>query len=146
MSTSLLSPRELRVWHAFHLMVEDVLSRVGSDIARATGLSGPEFGVLSRLAAIGEGEMRQQELARVMSWDKSRLSHQLTRMQQRGLLKRLHMGRNTVLVVLTKLGRDKLAFARPIHAESVRRNLLWRLTPQQIDTIVRVSNLLGEED
>jgi DNA-binding MarR family transcriptional regulator len=146
MSTKLLSPRELRVWHAFLLMGEDVLGRVGRDIAKATGLSGPEFGVLSRLAAIGKGEMRQQTLARVMTWDKSRLSHQLTRMQQRGLIERRSTDRNSVLVVLTKLGREKLESARPIHAESVRRNLLSRLTPEQVDTIVRVSNLLGEED
>ena len=146
MSTKLLSPHELRVWHAFRLMGEDVLGRVGRDIAQATGLSGPEFGVLSRLAALGKGEMRQQALARVMSWDKSRLSHQLTRMQQRGLIERRPADGNTVLVVLTKLGRERLDAARPIHADSVRRNLLSRLTQEQIDTIVRVSNLLGEED
>lgn len=146
MPTKLLSPRELRVWHAFQLMGEDVLGRVGRDIAQATGLSGSEFGVLSRLAALGKGEMRQQALARVMTWDKSRLSHQLTRMQERALIERRCTDRKTVLVVLTKLGREKLEAARPIHAESVRRNLLSRLTPEQIDTIVRVSNLLGEED
>lgn len=146
MSTRLLSPHELRVWHAFLLMGEDVLGRVGRDIAQATGLSGPEFGVLSRLAALGKGEMRQQALARVMSWDKSRLSHQLTRMQQRGFIERRHADGNIVLVVLTKLGQERLEAARPIHADSVRRNLLSRLTPGQIDTIVRVSNLLGEED
>jgi DNA-binding MarR family transcriptional regulator len=146
MSTKLLSPRELRVWHAFLLMGEDVVGRVGRDILRATGLSGPEFGVLSRLAAIGKGEMRQQALARVMGWDKSRLSHQLTRMNERALVERRSADRNTVLVVITELGREKLNAARPIHAESVRRNLLSRLTPEQIDTIVRVSNLLGEEE
>ena len=145
MPTEGLSARELRVWHAFLLMGEDVLSRVGRDIAQATGLSGPEFGVLSRLSAIGKGEMRQQALAKVMTWDKSRLSHQLTRMQQRGLVERRYVNRNTGLVVLTKLGRETLEAARPIHAESVRRNLLSRLTPEQVDTIVRVSNLLGEE-
>jgi DNA-binding MarR family transcriptional regulator len=145
MSAKRLSPRELRVWHAFLLMGEDVLSRVGRDLAQATGLSGPEFGVLSRLSAIGKGEMRQQALARLMTWDKSRLSHQLTRMQQRGLVERRYANGNTVLVVLTQLGREKLEAAHPIHAESVRRNLLSRLTPEQIDTIVRVSNLLGEE-
>jgi DNA-binding MarR family transcriptional regulator len=146
MATKLLSPRELRVWHAFLFMGEDVLGRVGRDIAQETGLSGPEFGVLSRLAAIGKGEMRQRALARVMGWDKSRLSHQLTRMQQRTLIERHHIGGKAVLVVLTELGREKLDAARPIHADSVRRNLLSRLTPEQIDTIVRVSNLLGEED
>jgi DNA-binding MarR family transcriptional regulator len=146
MTIKLLSPYELRVWHAFRLMNEDVLSRVGRDIEQATGLSGSEFAVLSRLAAIGKGEMRQQTLASVMAWDKSRLSHQLTRMQQRALIERRRTDGKTVLVVLTELGREKLDAARPIHAASVRRNLLSRLTQEQIDTIVRVSNLLGDED
>jgi DNA-binding MarR family transcriptional regulator len=146
MSDKLLSPRELRVWHAFKLMGEDVLTRVGRDIAEATGLSGSEFGVLSRLAALGKGELRQQVLANMMGWDKSRLSHQLTRMKARKLIERRPADNNTVLVVLTKLGQQKLDAARPIHAESVRRNLLSRLTTEQIDTIVRVSNILGEDE
>jgi DNA-binding MarR family transcriptional regulator len=146
MTTKPLSPREFRVWHAFRAMGEDVLGRIGRDIAQATGLSGPEYAVLSRLTALGKGEMRQQELAKVMDWDKSRLSHQLTRMQERALIKRHSVDGKAVLVMLTELGRKKLDAARPIHAESVRRNLLSRLTPEQIDTIVRVSNLLGEVD
>ena len=128
------------------LLLMGELGRVGRDISQATGLSGPEFGVLSRLAAIGKGEMRQQSLANLMGWDKSRLSHQLTRMNERALIERRYADTNTVVVVLTELGREKLDAARPIHAESVRRNLLSRLSPEQIDTIVRVSNLLGEED
>ncbi len=146
MTMKLLSPRELRVWHAFRLMHEDVLARVGRDIAQATGLSGPEFGVLSRLAGPGKGAMRQQELARILDWDKSRLSHQLTRMQERSLIERRRVDGKTVIIALTPLGRETLEAARPVHAASVRRNLLSRLTQEQIDTIVRVSNLLGEEE
>jgi DNA-binding MarR family transcriptional regulator len=146
MAAKPLSPRELRIWYAFVSMGEDVLERVGRDIARATGLSGPEFGVLSRIAAYGRGEMRQQDLASVMAWEKSRLSHQLSRMEERNLIeRRLGKGRAT-LVALTKIGREKLALALPIRAESVRRNLLARLTPEQIDTIIRVSNLLGDDE
>lgn len=146
MSTEPLSPQELRVWHAFKLMSEDVMSRVGRDIAEATGLSGPEFGVLARLADCGQGEMRQQTLAESMGWDKSRLSHQLTRMQKRKLIERREADNRVVLVVLTRHGREKLKAARPIHAGSVRRNLLDRLNAEQIATIVRVSNILGEDD
>ena len=146
MSQKLLSPRELRIWHAFRLMGEDVLARVGRDITQATGLSGPEFGVLSRLAAIGKGEMRQQMLATVMGWDKSRLSHQLTRMQERELIQRQRNNGQGVFIVLTESGRERLEAARPVHAESVRRHLLSRLSSEQIDTIVRVSNLLGDEE
>jgi DNA-binding MarR family transcriptional regulator len=90
--------------------------------------------------------MRQQVLASMMDWDKSRLSHQLTRMQERSLIERRRVDGKTVLIVLTKLGREKLDAARPVHAASVRRNLLSRLTQEQIETIVRVSNLLGEEE
>jgi DNA-binding MarR family transcriptional regulator len=146
MSTKLLSPQELRVWHAFKLMGDDVLERVGRDISEATGLSGPDFGVLSRLAGIGKGEMRQQVLAELLGWDKSRLSHHLTRMQQRKLIERRDAENRVVLVVLTKQGREKLDAARPVHADSVRRNLLSRLNAEQTATIVRISNILGEED
>jgi len=141
-----LSPQELRVWHAFKVMGEEVLARVGRDLAVSAGLSGPEFGVLSRLASIGKGEMRQQDLARSMGWDKSRLSHQLTRMQERKLVERCEAEKRVVLVVLTKQGREKLEAARPIHAESVRRNLLGRLSAEQIATVVRVSNILIEDE
>ncbi len=89
--------------------------------------------------------MRQQALAKVMGWDKSRLSHQLTRMNQRAPIERRCADRNTVLLVLTELGREKLDAARPIRAEPLRRNLLRRLRWEPIDSIVRVSNLLGEE-
>jgi DNA-binding MarR family transcriptional regulator len=146
MVAKLLSPQELRVWHAFKLMGEDVLSRVGRDIAEATGLSGPDFGVLSRLVGLGKGEMRQQALAECMGWDKSRLSHQLTRMQERDLIERRDADKRAVLVAITKHGQEKLDAARPIHAESVRRNLLSRLNAEQTATIVRVSNILGEDD
>src|ERR1700761_9397637 len=103
-TTKPLSPRELRIWYAFRSMGEDVLERVGRDIAQATGLSGPEFGVLSRLAAYGRGEMRQQELATVMAWEKSRLSHQLSRMEKRKLIERRAADGRATLIVLTKTG------------------------------------------
>lgn len=145
MNAKALSSRELRIWHAFVSMGEDVLERVGRDIARATGLSGPEFGVLSRLAAFGKAEMRQQDLSTVMGWEKSRLSHQLTRMQRRKLIARRAGDKREILVALTSAGRRMLETALPVRAESVRRNLLSRLTPEQIDVIVKVGNLLSEE-
>jgi DNA-binding MarR family transcriptional regulator len=146
MSTKPLSPHELRVWHAFRLMGEDVMARVGRDIAEATGLSGPEFGVLSRLASLGKGEIRQQVLAQSMGWDKSRLSHQLTRMQARKLVERREADKRVVFIVLTSHGREMLKAALPVHARSVRQNLLDRLSAEQIETLVRISNILGEDE
>ena len=146
MPTKPLSPQELRVWHAFKLMGEDVMARVDRDIADATGLSGPDFGVLVRLGGCGKGELRQQALAESLGWHKSRLSHQLTRMEKRKLIERRKGDQRVVLIALTRHGREKLEAARPIHAGSVRRNLLARLSEKQITTIVRVSNLLDYDD
>ena len=90
--------------------------------------------------------MRQQELASALAWEKSRLSHQLTRMQRRRLIARRTCNGRKTLVVLTATGREMLQAALPVRAESVRRHLLSRLKPEQIGTIVRVSNLLSDEE
>ena len=67
-------------------------------------------------------------------------------MKERGLIERRKAEKRVVLVMLTKHGGEKLRAARPIHAGSVRQNLLARLSEEQIATIVRVSNILGEDD
>jgi DNA-binding MarR family transcriptional regulator len=67
-------------------------------------------------------------------------------MQQRELIERRPQDGGGVLVAITRRGQEMLDAARPVHAESVRRNLLSRLTQEQTDTIVRISNLLGDED
>ena len=142
MAAQSLTAQELRIWGAFQDMAEEVRGRVGRDISEATGLSGPEFGVLSRLVGFGNGKMRQQELAKVTKWEKSRLSHQLTRMENRRLIKRQTAG-GAVIIGLTKLGHRKLSEALPVRAESVKRHFLLRLTQDQIDTIMLVSRLLS---
>src|SRR5580698_8481299 len=50
--------------------------------------------------------------------------------------------------VFAQLKGHKIALdaARPVQAESVRRHLLLRLSEHQTETIVRVSNLLGDEE
>jgi DNA-binding MarR family transcriptional regulator len=143
MAAQSLTPQELRIWRAFQDMAEEVRGRVGRDISEATGLSGPEFGILSRLVGLGNGEMHQQELAKVMKWEKSRLSHQLTRMEDRRLIKR-KTADGAVVIRLTKLGHQKLTEALPVRAESVKRHFLLRLTQDQIDTVMLVSGLLSD--
>jgi DNA-binding MarR family transcriptional regulator len=122
-----LSPAEARLWTVWKHATETVISRVGSDIQAATGLSGSDFAVLSRLVDLGDGELRQQRLADSMGWDKSRLSHHLTRMTKRELVER-KPGRG-VTIAITEAGARAIARARPIHAKAVRARLI-RLVPR----------------
>lgn len=132
-----LSPRETRIWSAVKNLSDTVLVRIQADIERASGLSGADFGVLSRLEDLGSGKLIQQDLATSMGWDKSRLSHHLTRMQKRKLVEREPQGRG-VLVVMLAAGRAALKVARPAHAESLRKHLLKKLTHDQAETLLTV--------
>ena len=74
--------------------------------------------------------MRQNQLAESMGYHRSRLSHHLTRMEERGLVTRRQSG-DGVEVVVTDEGRELVALARPIHAAAVRRYLLDPLTTDE---------------
>jgi DNA-binding MarR family transcriptional regulator len=137
-----LSAEELQVWHACKTLGDTVTGRIGTDLA-AAGLSGSEYGILSRLDDLGDGRLGQQALADSMRWAKSRMSHQLTRMAARGLVRR-DQGPTGVLVVLTAAGRDLLARARPVHAAAVREHLLDRLSAAEQKTLMRIAARLAD--
>jgi DNA-binding MarR family transcriptional regulator len=122
-----LTADEMALWHAWKLASETVRTRVAADITAATGLSGPDFAVLTRVAELGAGRLRQSNLADLMGYHRSRLSHHLSRMAERGLVTREPAGAG-VDVVITEAGRAAVAVARPVHATAVRQHLLGQLT------------------
>ena len=118
-----LSGEEMALWHAWKRATDSVRARVAADVAAETGLSDPDFGVLTRVTEIGGGRMRQNQLAESMGFHRSRLSHHLSRMRERGLITTEPVG-GGVEVIVTERGRDLVGKARPAHAAAVRRHLL----------------------
>jgi DNA-binding MarR family transcriptional regulator len=135
----LLTEDELRFWHAWKQASEAVRARVAEDISLATGLSDADFGILTRLVDLGDGALRQNELAASLGWHRSRLSHQLTRMEQRDLVSR-GPADGGVVVTITDRGREYVDAARPVHAAAVRVHLLDYVPPRQLGEI---ADLLG---
>jgi DNA-binding MarR family transcriptional regulator len=140
--TELLDAEEMALWHAWKVAAETVRVRIATDIAAAVGLSDADFGVLTRLA--DNGDMRQNALAESMGWHRSRLSHQLTRMEQRGLLTR-HTVASGVELRLTARGRERAEAARPVHAEAVRRHLIEPLTASRRQQLRRILETLAAQ-
>lgn len=141
-----LSPEEMRLWHAWKMMGEAVRARVAQEITNVTGLSDPDYGVLSRLDELGDGQLRQQALAELMHWSKSRLSHHLTRMQERSLVIRQSLENDGgVWITITPLGREVLGRARPVHARAVRRHLLDHLTPDEVQMLHAIAARLEQK-
>ena len=106
-------------------------------LASESGLSYPDYVVLVALTDADDGSKRLFELARDLGWEKSRLSHHLTRMEERGLVKKkpCTTDRRGSYVVVTKRGRKEIESAAPGHVAAVRRLFIDRLTPGQLDAV-----------
>ncbi|KQW50675.1 hypothetical protein ASC77_25445 [Nocardioides sp. Root1257] len=120
-----LTDDEAALWAAW-VAAAEALSQVSADVAAATGLSEPDVTVLTRLQDAEGTRLRQSDLAAATGWHRSRLSHHLRRMAERGLVNRTDVP-GGVEVRLTTMGRAAAVRARPVHADAVRRHLVQAL-------------------
>jgi DNA-binding MarR family transcriptional regulator len=141
--TAPLSRDERDFWFAWKRVHEIVRARIAEDINAATGLSDPDTAILIRLED-ASSTLRQSKLAEALGWDRTRLSHHLTRMQDRGLLSRSKAG-NGVDVTISPLGRDAVESFRPLHAAAVRRYLIDPLSPADFDRLYAILVRLAED-
>ncbi|MFJ3631109.1 MarR family winged helix-turn-helix transcriptional regulator [Streptomyces sp. NPDC090112] len=141
-----LTESEQDAWYAWRRMFPLVNAEIARDLNRDSGLSEADYDVLSVLGSTEGHRMRISALAELMRWSRSRLSHQLTRMEQRGVVRREEVatdGRGAE-VVLTAEGVATITGAAPLHVESVRRHLVDALTPEQLRTLAEVGEVLRE--
>ena len=140
METRWLNGREQRAWGAFLDLWRGLAAGMERQLA-GSGVSGADYQVLAPLAGSRDEPVRPRDLVAATGWDRSRLAHQLRRMEQRGLIEREnhpHDARGT-LVRLTDSGRDALRRAAPGHVEWVRAHFLGLLTPDELETITAVA-------
>jgi len=132
-----LDEREERAWRALQFMQMRLEGELARQLAAGSGLSYPDYVVLVALTDRADGRMRLFELAEVLGWEKSRLSHHVGRMANRGLVTKEKCGsdRRGAYVVITTRGRREIAAAAPGHVDAVRRLFVDRLTSAQLDAI-----------
>ncbi len=132
--TRLLSEDEQRVWRDFLAVQTRLSAAIGAQLQQAAGMSEPDFAVLVVLSEAPDGRVRAFEAGRLLQWEKSRLSHHLTRMERRGLVARESCGtdRRGAFIVLTPSGREAIEAAAPDHVEHVRRLFFDVLGPEQV--------------
>jgi DNA-binding MarR family transcriptional regulator len=136
-----LDDGEDRAWRGYMRMRTLLNAQIVRDLAREAGLSGPDYDVLSNLSEAEGRRARLGELAAHMAWSRSRLSHHITRMEQRGLVTRQDCaddGRGA-FVVLTDAGFAAIETAAPGHVESVRRHFIDVLSRQQLEALAEIS-------
>jgi len=140
-ASAALSADETHIWRSL-LRLSDLLRfRIAADVRKVSDLSAADHSVLLHLAEADSGRMLQQDLASSMYWSKSRMSHQLARMQRRGLVARVECPTDArgAFVVLTETGRAAIERAAPAHVETVRQLVFEDITPGELAAVTALT-------
>ena len=143
MAKTCLTEAEMAAWLDFRFIGEETSLRVSRELAQLTGITGGQFGILNNLSRQG-GELRQQRLADLMRWDRTRLSHQVTRMAQRNLVHRIKRSSEGTIVQITRLGERELERIRPVLSDAVRKHYFARLTRDQLRCVDELAKVLRD--
>lgn len=135
-----LDAREDRAWRAFlhaHHQLELHLHRGLQEF----GLSGADYRILAALSEQAGDCMPARDLCNALSWEKSRVSHQVRRMEKDGLIRRAPNpdDARSTMVCLEPKGRAAIEKAARGHVDDVRRNFIDLLTPAELDTLATVN-------
>ncbi|RZQ62015.1 MarR family winged helix-turn-helix transcriptional regulator [Amycolatopsis suaedae] len=147
-----LTDSELLAWRSYIVATLLLRQRLHRDLAETHDVSLIDYEVLVVLSAHPEGRMRMSELAGMLGSTKSRLSHQVRRMEAGGLVRRVAdpEDKRGVVTELTAEGANLLRAAAPTHVEGVRANLIDLLSEEEqavlTDVFSRVHRKLGGAD
>src|SRR5215210_208584 len=132
-----LDAEEQQVWRAWLFSTMLLQERLDRELTRETGISHAYYEILVALSEAPGRMLRMSELADRCLSSRSRLSHAVSRLEERGWVRRQVCpddGRGQ-LAVLTDEGFAALEAAAPVHVESVRTHLFDQLTPQQVENM-----------
>ena len=135
--TPWLDDRQQRTWRTWLLVSSRLPAALNRQLQRDSDLSLQDFDVLVQLTDAADGRVRVSSLATALGWERSRLSHHVTRMERRGLVAREECdddGRGA-FVVLTPAGRTAIEDAAPDHVRTVRGLVFDVLTPAEVDAL-----------
>jgi DNA-binding MarR family transcriptional regulator len=136
-----LDPRENRAWRAFMHARHRLNASLNQQLLQDSGLSEADYEILAVLSEHPTGQLPAQELGALVQWEKSRLSHQVRRMQERGLVIRESNpadGRSAMICLLPA-GRRAIEDAAPQHVHNVRRHFIDLFTPAELDTLAALN-------
>ena len=144
-----LSEDEQQTWRAYLAMTALLPSALDQQLARESRLSHATYIVLAMLSEAPDRSMRMSDLAARVNSSPSRLSHTVTRLEERGWVVRrpaAEDGRGSV-AQLTDAGWDVVVATAPGHVAAVRRYLFDVLTEEQVDQLQHIASaVLGVLD
>jgi DNA-binding MarR family transcriptional regulator len=135
-----LNDGEMRAWRAYVIASELLRKQLNRELQEQHGLALADYEVLVRLSEHEGGRMRMAQLASEVASSKSRLSHQIARMEATGLVQRVECGDDArgVFAEITEAGRARLRDTAPTHVAGVRAHLVDLLGPNDQQSLAEI--------
>ena len=136
-----LDCEEQQAWRGFLTMHSELTAVLGRDLAQDSGLSIQDYGVLVALSEASCGRLRPFELGRELVWEKSRLSHHISRMVQRRLVSRVKCDTDNrgAFIEITREGRRAISGAAPGHVAAVRKYFFDSLSRDDLAALASIT-------
>lgn len=144
MSTRWLDDDEMAAWIRLAAVLELLPGVLDSQLRRDADLTHFEYFVLAMLSEAPERTLRMSALAARTNATLPRLSHVISRLEERGLVERFPCpvdGRATN-ARLTEPGWDKVVATAPGHVENVRSNVIDVLTREQVHELAAIADAI----
>jgi DNA-binding MarR family transcriptional regulator len=140
-----LTSEEQRAWRLFLTATQTLFSAVEGQLQRDSAIPHGYYEILVRLSEADGRSLRMSQLAEASTSSKSRLSHAVARLEERGWVERLDCptDRRGQVAQLTDAGFAALEAAAPGHAEQVRRSMFDRLTSDQVAQLTAICEALA---
>ena len=129
-------------WTRFQRMHARLTDRLNREIARETGLSQADFEILCALIQQPDTPVRALALRCGIEWEKSRLSHQLRRMEQRNLVTRevCEEDNRSILIRVTPTGRALAEAAKHHYDHALEDSIGDVLTADQLNALAAIAD------
>jgi len=135
-----LDDDEQKAWRSYLLMRRTLETHLTRHLQREYGLSESDFEILVNLSESETGRMRAFELGQATQWEKSRMSHHLSRMEKRGLIRKEACDARYPEIVLTDAGLEAIKACAPAHAARVRELFVDVLGPERMTVLGEASD------
>lgn len=140
-----LTPEQQRAWRAYMEGSQRLMAELNRQLLHDSRLSLADYRILVKLSEAPGRSMRMSDLADGVLSSRSRLTHQIRRMEGQRMVRRTTAeedGRG-VRAHLTEEGMRRLVAAAPHHVEDVRRDFIDLLTPQQLAAVADAFELVN---
>jgi DNA-binding MarR family transcriptional regulator len=134
-----------RAWRAFHKIGTSLLPHLGRQITQHSGISGAEYVVLVALSELTEPNINLNRLAQSLGWEISRMSHQISRMEDAGLVKKTknRVDSRCYEVSITARGRNIAEVAIPLQSKEINHCFSEVLTQSQMKALIEISEAIS---